>query len=56
MGNPPFPRGIQVTYTDVSDAMEMVGRSGASGAAGGTEGHQDMKHIPLSLAGGSCTM
>ena len=50
MGNPPFPRGIQVTYTDVSDAMEIVGRSGASGAARGTEGHHDMKHIPLALS------
>lgn len=44
MGNPPFPRGIQVTYTDVSEAMEMVGRSGASGAARDPEGHPDMKH------------
>lgn len=32
MGKPPFPRGIQVTYTDVSEAMEIVGLSGASGA------------------------
>lgn len=53
MGNPPFPRGIQVTYTDVSDAMEMVGRSGASGAARDPEGHQDMKHTLLNLSGGS---
>jgi len=53
MGNPPFPRGIQVTYTEVSDAMEMVGRSGASGAARGTEGHQDMDHAPLAPSGGS---
>ena len=34
MGKPPFPRGIQVTYTEVSEAMEMVGLSGASGAGG----------------------
>lgn len=32
IGKPPFPRGIQVTYTDVSEAMEIVGLSGASGA------------------------
>lgn len=32
IGNPPFPRGIQVTYTEVSEAVEMVGLSGASGA------------------------
>lgn len=31
MGEPPFALGIQVTYTDVSEAVEMVGRSGASG-------------------------
>lgn len=55
MGNPPFPRGIQVTYTDVSDAMEIVGRSGASGAARGTEGRHDMKCIPLTLSRGSCS-
>lgn len=53
MGNPPFPRGIQVTYTDVSEAMEMVGRSGASGAARDPGGHQDVKHILLTLSGGS---
>lgn len=34
IGKPPFPRGIQVTYTDVSEAMEIVGLSGASGAGG----------------------
>lgn len=51
MGNPPFPRGIQVTYTDVSDAMEMVGRSGASGAA--KVDIKDMKHAPLTVSGGS---
>lgn len=34
IGKPPFPRGIQVTNTDVSEAMEMVGLSGASGAEG----------------------
>ena len=34
MGKPPFPRGIQVTYTEVSEAMEIVGLSGASGARG----------------------
>lgn len=32
IGKPPLPRGIQVTYTEVSDAIEMVGLSGASGA------------------------
>lgn len=32
IGKPPLPRGIQVTYTEVSEAMEMVGLSGASGA------------------------
>lgn len=32
MGKPPLPRGIHVTYTEVSEAMEMVGLSGASGA------------------------
>lgn len=33
MGKPRFPRGIQVTYADVSVAAETVGLSGASGAA-----------------------
>lgn len=33
MGNPRLPRGIQVTYADVSVAVETVGLSGASGAA-----------------------
>lgn len=31
MGDPPLALGIQVTYTELSVAMEMVGRSGASG-------------------------
>lgn len=31
MGEPPFARGIHVTQTDDSDAVEIVGRSGASG-------------------------
>lgn len=44
IGKPPFPRGIQVTYTDVSEAMETVGLSGASGAGGGK---------PCMRAGGS---
>lgn len=35
IGEPPFALGIQVTYTELSVAMEMVGRSGASGT--GTE-------------------
>lgn len=35
MGKPRLPRGIQVTYADVSVAVETVGLSGASGAAGG---------------------
>lgn len=34
MGKPRLPRGIQVTYADVSVAKETVGLSGASGAAG----------------------
>lgn len=38
MGKPRLPRGIQVTYADVSVAVETVGLSGASGAAG--EGKQ----------------
>lgn len=47
MGKPRLPRGIQVTYADVSVAVETVGLSGASGAAG--EGKrcqigQDEKH------------
>lgn len=33
MGKPRLPRGIQVTYADVSVAVETVGLSGASGAA-----------------------
>lgn len=37
MGKPRLPRGIQVTYADVSVAAETVGLSGASGAAGGKE-------------------
>lgn len=42
IGKPPFPRGIQVTYTEVSEAMEIVGLSGASGAAGeGTQGRKE---------------
>lgn len=49
MGNPPFPRGIQVTYTDVSDAMEMVGRSGASGAAM-AQSDIRISNIPLTLS------
>lgn len=32
MGKPRLPRGIQVTYADVSVAVETVGLSGASGA------------------------
>lgn len=32
MGKPRLPRGIHVTYADVSVAVETVGRSGASGA------------------------
>lgn len=35
IGDPPLALGIQVTYTELSVAMEMVGRSGASGT--GTE-------------------
>lgn len=31
IGDPPLALGIQVTYTELSVAMEMVGRSGASG-------------------------
>lgn len=31
IGEPPLALGIQVTYTELSVAMEMVGRSGASG-------------------------
>lgn len=47
MGKPRLPRGIQVTYADVSVAVETVGLSGASGATG--EGKQrqigqDKKH------------
>lgn len=37
MGKPRLPRGIQVTYADVSVAAETVGLSGASGAAEGEE-------------------
>lgn len=33
IGKPRLPRGIQVTYADVSVAVETVGLSGASGAA-----------------------
>lgn len=33
MGKPRLPRGIQVTYADVSVAVDTVGLSGASGAA-----------------------
>lgn len=33
MGKPRLPRGIQVTYAEVSVAVETVGLSGASGAA-----------------------
>lgn len=32
MGKPRLPRGIQVTYAEVSVAVETVGLSGASGA------------------------
>ena len=39
-GKPRLPRGIQVTYADVSDAVEMVGLSGASGAEKQKTGHQ----------------
>ncbi|TNN88842.1 hypothetical protein EYF80_000720 [Liparis tanakae] len=35
MGKPRLPRGIQVTYAEVSVAVETVGLSGASGAGGG---------------------
>lgn len=50
MGKPRLPRGIQVTYADVSVAVETVGLSGASGAAG--EGKQrqigqDKKHTSV---------
>ena len=38
IGDPPLALGIQVTYTELSVAMEMVGRSGASGT--GTENKQ----------------
>lgn len=31
IGEPPLALGIQVTYTELSVAIEMVGRSGASG-------------------------
>lgn len=34
MGKPRLPRGIHVTYAEVSVAVEMVGLSGASGAVG----------------------
>lgn len=34
MGKPRLPRGIQVTYAEVSVAVETVGLSGASGAVG----------------------
>lgn len=40
MGKPRLPRGIQVTYADVSVAVETVGLSGASGAAEEEEGCQ----------------
>lgn len=45
-----MPRGIQVTYADVSVAVETVGLSGASGAA--REGKQcqvgqDKKHMSV---------
>lgn len=33
MGKPRLPRGIQVTYAEVSVAVDTVGLSGASGAA-----------------------
>lgn len=39
MGEPPLALGIQVTYTELSVAMEMVGRSGASGT--GTETNKE---------------
>lgn len=50
MGKPRLPRGIHVTYADVSVAVETVGLSGASGAAG--EGKQfqigqDKKHTSV---------
>lgn len=35
MGEPPLARGIHVTYTDDSDAVDIVGRSGASGTERG---------------------
>lgn len=41
MGKPRLPRGIQVTYADVSVAAETVGLSGASGAAVEGEGEGD---------------
>lgn len=36
IGDPPLALGIQVTYTELSVAMEMVGRSGASGTGADT--------------------
>lgn len=39
IGDPPLALGIQVTYTELSVAMEMVGRSGASGT--GTETNKE---------------
>lgn len=35
IGEPPLARGIHPTYTELSVAMEMVGRSGASSTVGG---------------------
>lgn len=43
MGKPRLPRGIQVTYADVSVAVETVGLSGASGAAEAEEGERDQR-------------
>lgn len=50
IGKPRLPRGIHVTYADVSVAVETVGLSGASGAV--REGKQcqigqDKKHMPV---------
>lgn len=48
IGEPPLALGIQVTYAELSVAMEMVGRSGASGT--GEKKQIGIKLVPVITA------